>query len=75
MKYSRNNETNKTIRPRRQGKLMETSINANKYKENPGHREETVARANRCRQLKRNGTGDRKEMVKRKGENRDEVAR
>lgn len=24
---------------------METSINANKYKENPGHREETVARA------------------------------
>lgn len=54
---------------------METSINANKYKENPGHREETVARANRCRQLKRNGTGDRKEMVKRKGENRDEVAR
>lgn len=24
---------------------METSINANKYKENPGYREETVARA------------------------------
>ncbi|KAK1132604.1 hypothetical protein K0M31_013989, partial [Melipona bicolor] len=41
------------------GKLMETSINANKYKGNPGHvRKPAQEHANRCRQLKRSRTAE-----------------
>lgn len=55
------NEQNDT--PKRSGgKLMETTINTNKYKGNAGHvRKAEQEHASGCRRLKRNGRGERRE--------------
>lgn len=55
------NEQNDT--PKRSGgKLMETTINTNKYKGNAGHvRKAKQEHASGCGRLKRNGRGERRE--------------